>query len=158
MSAGLDEEQVRQIAREELAAELRKYRRQLRIRKPWTAFKSFDSVFHHHHADVQSSHLSSELVDDLITAWHGHVLTHLSGGGQNQPGGLHRLRNVVEHGRERIRLIVHSILPTLHGLVTRYVAGALPAARRWLHRMGWVRRAAASSPRPSGTTNGGDAA
>lgn len=47
--------------------------------------------------------------------------------------------------------VVHSNTPYVARAVTRYVTDTLLAARRWLQRKAWTRRAAAPT-RPSGTT------
>ncbi|AMT70485.1 hypothetical protein [Mycobacteroides immunogenum] len=62
-------------------------------------------------------------------------------------GGFESIRDVVV---EKIKFFGHNNLLTLHGLSTRYVAGAILAASRWLQRKAWVRRAVLTA-RPSGT-------
>lgn len=55
----------------------------------------------------------------------------------------------------RVILTAHHSLLTSARAVTRHVTGALLAARRWLQRKAWTRRAAAPT-RPSGTTTEAD--
>lgn len=65
--------------------------------------------------------------------------------------------------RERNRVVAavvpdvdlcHNKTPYAARALTRYVAGAILAASRWLQRKAWTRRAAGKS-RPSGITRGG---
>ena len=131
-------------------------------RKPWTALKSLKSILKNQNAHVKRDELSAEFAERLLDSWFKTFVVYTGeGGAQDRSCRQHCLRNIREHGDE-LRpsgiLVGHSNLLALHGLRTRYVTGALLASRRWLQRMGWVRRAAVSSPRPSGTTTGGDAA
>lgn len=57
-------------------------------------------------------------------------------------------------GSTRIVQDDHNKTPYVARALTRYVTGAHLTARRWLQRRAWVRRAA-STARPSGTTQGG---
>lgn len=74
---------------------------------------------------------------------------------QSGPGGVHGVGDLVEDGSRGVSCVVvqHNSLPRLHGLVTRYVAGAFLVALGRLQRRAWTRRAAGS--RSSGATDGG---
>lgn len=153
-------EECRQIVREELAAGLEKLRQQghpLLDADARTTLQDLYTVFQGEDGHGKSR---EELLKGLragIATWVEAKRDHVP---QKQPTGLHRVRKLVDRRPEPILMIAisvgHSILLSLHGLVTRHGTGAISAASRWLQSMGWARRAAVpAAPRPSGATGGG---
>lgn len=90
-------------------------------------------------------------------------INRLAGPEQPEPAGFTALYKRAEFaftldgqfvGSTRIVQDDHNKTPYVARALTRYVTGAHLTARRWLQRRAWVRRAA-STARPSGTTQGG---